>query len=1051
LPPLAQAASQPAAEPDALPATAPGSRPATLPTDPLTWHTKLQDGIDEAQRTGKPILVDFGAAWCGWCRKLDEEIKKPGVQQRLAGWTRVRLDLDKDPEIARQLSVGPIPALRVLTSSGRTVATRDGYLGADELVRWLAEQQPRAATGEALVAEPTDAASAEALVARIADADPVLRETATRRLLKHPDLAAPKVVDTFATGTLAVRLAAIELLQEWEAPLAGMDPWEPATLTKERLEALKKWAASQKKRPATMPATAPAALSSQALTEARRDLAIMLQAATEPEYQASRERLARLGPALLPEIYAAIKTVSSDRDRERLTALRYRVVASEDLVLGWPGGFARLASTVPGTRHAAVEELTTRVKAGDSPLLLELFSDPDPFIRERSLKLLQSVGGKGVNAGLVRLLKDPEPNVRAAVLKQLAAKPTPALDAEIAAFVRSEKDLDLIVHAARVLRESKSATAATCLRELLAHDSWRVRAEAAEGLGKLITDSEGAAAVADQKPAILAAMVKLLDDSDGFVVSRAVIALRDSKHTAALEAMVKAADKRPELAPEVVKALSQSGSSGADHLRKFCVHSSPVVRAAAIAALCESLNGACAPEMKAALQDADTKVRVAATSALLRLFDRKNPGQTFQPDQKAADLEKWLIAFRSGTGWPDWANDAVPLLEKMAASTAPDLANERAAVAVALTALGKDTAASPVLQAAAGSASKEQRFAASQALKWLPWEQRVALYRAISAKASREERGPLIRALVAIPNPGAVPILWEALGAPDADIELVAYAYGDIRQAQLGDRYSSSSGENSIRTKPLIESAVAKAESGTEMQRLAALALLVSISPEEASKTAAKLYTQADLSPAIRTDAFQVMLLTSPEKQSTALAISVLKEPAKNWEHRKLAVRSLALGQQHLNELRNHIYLSYSSSSSRISFGEDSGPEIKPPEGLTAEMIRPMLADTDKEAAACAAYLLVLLGDRSAADTLFAHWREKGKDESMWQGLVYRAVAAIGDDALVPIVEEIYSELAAHNRWGSAELYRTIRQMKGPNALKLRKRMRDEQGADVLR
>jgi hypothetical protein len=127
-----------------------------------------------------------------------------------------------------------------------------------------------------LAAEPTDAAGAEALVARITDADPVVREAATRRLLRHAGLAAPKVAETFATGTLAARLAALELLQDWEAPVDGMDPWESATLTPAKLDALKRWAADQSKAAAsaaaaaatdgagsdsaTRPATQPAAL-----------------------------------------------------------------------------------------------------------------------------------------------------------------------------------------------------------------------------------------------------------------------------------------------------------------------------------------------------------------------------------------------------------------------------------------------------------------------------------------------------------------------------------------------------------------------------------------------------------------------------------------------------------------------------------------------------------------------------------------------------------------------------------------------------------------------
>jgi len=115
-------------------------------------------------------------------------------------------------------------------------------------------------------------------------------------------------------------------------------------------------------------------------------------------------------------------------------------------------------------------------------------------------------------------------------------------------------------------------------------------------------------------------------------------------------------------------------------------------------------------------------------------------------------------------------------------------------------------------------------------------------------------------------------------------------------------------------------------------------------------------------------------------------------------------------------------------------------------------MVRPLTADKeDQQSAASAAYLLALSGDRSALDTLVAYWRQHGKSDSDWARLVYRAVAAINDDALVPVLEEVYAGMAERGSYYGRELYWTIRSMKGPNVLKLRKKMRDELGADVLR
>ncbi len=45
----------------------------------LTWHTDLNKAISIAQKEKKPIMLFFtGSDWCGWCKRLQNEVfKKP--------------------------------------------------------------------------------------------------------------------------------------------------------------------------------------------------------------------------------------------------------------------------------------------------------------------------------------------------------------------------------------------------------------------------------------------------------------------------------------------------------------------------------------------------------------------------------------------------------------------------------------------------------------------------------------------------------------------------------------------------------------------------------------------------------------------------------------------------------------------------------------------------------------------------------------------------------------------------------------------------------------
>lgn len=1055
------------------------TQPALLP-----WLNNLATAVDNAQQQKQPILVDVGAEWCGWCKKLDQEIALPAVQGTLARWTRVKLDADKDTDAARKLAVGPIPALRILTPLGRTVATHDGYLRGEQLTAWLDKYYQQAAGGAEVGAEPTDAASVQALVARLTDGDAVVRETATRRLMRHPSVAAVGVVEAFAGGKLAARLAAMELLVEWKAPVQGLDPWEPATITPQRLEELKHWAEARSKAPPTTQSTQGAvtgALSPEELTAARRDIATLLAATTGSEARAARERLARSGTALLPEVHAALQNAASDRDRERLTALRYRLSASDDLALSWPEGFDRLAAPDAAVRHKAVDELSTRTHAQDAPLLLELFSDPDPLVRETSLRMLQSMGSSGTTEGLVKLLHDPEPNVRAAVLKQLAESPVPGMEPEIIRYVTTEKDPDLVVHAVRVLRESKTKSKAVvdALTGLLGSESWRVRAEAVEALGKAV----GYEAPAERKADVYASMIKLLNDPDGFMVGRAVMVLRDANVPAAVDPLVAVAEKRPELAGDVIRALTRGtpDANAIAHLRKFCAHPDAAVRAAAITGLAGAVPGDAGAELRAALGDASSSVRLAAARALVSALERQRPDPNeeirsgiFKTTRKKRDMEKWLDEFRAGKARAEWLAPLVAPLEQMVAGTAPNAApaEERLAAAVPLVALGKDDRALPVLQSAA-KADPAQRRIAAEALPWLPVAQRKALFSELLSGAPHEELGRYVRELAEIPGQLTIDSLWEVLAQPGADANLAAQVNQLLLAAYFGERYYDPSSVPADRLAAATQVAKEKLKSGPEAQRLAALAMLIDASPRDAVAPAEELIKQLPAGNLLRADAFAAVLLGksaatgaaqdglrgmlregSPEAKAAAVAAldpaTARADPAAaaDTEMKKVAIRYLCFDTSGLRQLHDAIYLSLPSMSGSYSSGQ--AIVVPAPSGLKPEWIRPMLKDTDLANAANAGYLLCLMGERAGLDPLVAYWRSTERRGSEQTTLVYRAVAALNDDSLVPILDEVYGTFEKRD-YAIREFYWTIRPMNGPNVLKLRKKIRDDVGMDRLR
>ncbi len=72
-----------------------------------------------------PVLVDFGAVWCGPCKMLD-----PLVEEMAADWGDsvkvVKLDIDNNVNVAMSYQVMSVPTL-MLFKNGEPVERMTGY------------------------------------------------------------------------------------------------------------------------------------------------------------------------------------------------------------------------------------------------------------------------------------------------------------------------------------------------------------------------------------------------------------------------------------------------------------------------------------------------------------------------------------------------------------------------------------------------------------------------------------------------------------------------------------------------------------------------------------------------------------------------------------------------------------------------------------------------------------------------------------------------------------------------------------------------------------
>lgn len=95
----------------------------------------------EALESQTPVLVDFGATWCGPCRQMEPALAYLSVQY--ADRVKVgKVDVDENPRIASQYGVRALPTV-ILFQNGNEVARAEGSMSYKGLSSWLDEQITR--------------------------------------------------------------------------------------------------------------------------------------------------------------------------------------------------------------------------------------------------------------------------------------------------------------------------------------------------------------------------------------------------------------------------------------------------------------------------------------------------------------------------------------------------------------------------------------------------------------------------------------------------------------------------------------------------------------------------------------------------------------------------------------------------------------------------------------------------------------------------------------------------------------------------------------------
>ncbi len=329
----------------------------------------------------------------------------------------------------------------------------------------------------------------------------------------------------------------------------------------------------------------------------------------------------------------------------------------------------------------------------------------------------------------------------------------------------------------------------------------------------------------------------------------------------------------------------------------------------------------------------------------------------------------------------------------------------------------------------------------------------------LAANPDPDELAQLAGQLASVRDARAAHALWDLAGRGELSPQAASGIESALRQSYFGMSWLDRSRISLVDRHRAAADFRIRAKSGPEWQRVLALALLLSVVPDDARAAARPVVDDLHLPASLRRDAFQVLLLSGNRAQGRKEALNALR--GRDLPLQNVALRFL-ISDDGLSVLRERISLWAETPAANQLRRSPDNPLAPPIPTLSTEvqpdLLRPFLNASDPDTAALAGFGLALLGEAEGLKPLLSYWRKQPGNDQAWNQRAYQAIAQLDDDSQVPVLEQIYAKArsasgssAYNQRIDIKDFYWTIRVMDGPNARRLRQRIRRDVGMPFLR
>lgn len=101
-------------------------------------HINDENYDNEVLNTKGVCLVDFYATWCGPCMMLAPVLEE--VANSRSGYNIMKVDVDKNPEVTKKLSIDTIPTLCIY-KDGKLIEKKVGYMPKEKIIDFIEKYQ----------------------------------------------------------------------------------------------------------------------------------------------------------------------------------------------------------------------------------------------------------------------------------------------------------------------------------------------------------------------------------------------------------------------------------------------------------------------------------------------------------------------------------------------------------------------------------------------------------------------------------------------------------------------------------------------------------------------------------------------------------------------------------------------------------------------------------------------------------------------------------------------------------------------------------------------